>query len=69
MGGLVAGLMALYSYYLGYRRFQEDRIQQAVPASLLRCPFVLGILSKAGGGSGGALASAEMALGESGPRN
>jgi hypothetical protein len=70
MAGLVAAIMALYGYYLGYRRFHEDRIQQTVPASLLRCPFVMGILSKNGGNfSERALASTEMALGEPGQRN
>jgi hypothetical protein len=44
--GVVGGLMALYSYFLGGRRYQEDRIHQVVPASLLRCPFVIGLLSK-----------------------
>jgi hypothetical protein len=44
--GLVAGLMAVYSYFLGGRRCQEDRIHQVVPPSLLRCPFVMGLLSK-----------------------
>ena len=43
---VVAGLMALYSYFLGGRRYQEDRIHQVVPPSLLRCPFVMGLLSK-----------------------
>lgn len=43
---VVAGLMAVYSYFLGGRRYQEDRIHQAVPPSLLRCPFVMGLLSK-----------------------
>lgn len=44
--GMVAGLMAVYSYFLGGRRYQEERIHQVVPPSLLRCPFVMGILSK-----------------------
>jgi hypothetical protein len=44
--GLVAGLMAVYSYFLGGRRYQEDCIHQVVPPSLLRCPFVMGLLSK-----------------------
>ena len=44
--GLVASLMAVYSYFLGGRRYQEDRIHQVVPPSLLRCPFVMGLLSK-----------------------
>lgn len=46
LAGLVGGMMALYCYYLGYRRYVEDQVQQIVPASLLRCPFVMGILSK-----------------------
>lgn len=46
IAGMVGGIMALYCYYLGHRRHVEDRIQQTIPASLLRCPFVLGILSK-----------------------
>jgi len=46
MAGAVAGVMALYCYYLGYRRHLENQIQQMVPPSLLRCPFVMGILSK-----------------------
>jgi hypothetical protein len=48
--GLIAGTvgagMTLYCYYLGNRRAIEDRLFQNVPTSLLRCPFVLGILSK-----------------------
>ncbi|MGQ0812584.1 MAG: hypothetical protein ACT4OO_15360 [Nitrospiraceae bacterium] len=46
MGSLVAGLVTVYAYYLGARRDVENRAQQAVPSSLLRCPFVMGILSK-----------------------
>lgn len=46
MAGAVAGVMALYCYYLGYRRHLENQVQQMVPSSLLRCPFVMGILSK-----------------------
>ncbi|MBI3603147.1 MAG: hypothetical protein HY205_01685 [Nitrospirae bacterium] len=52
IAGAVSGIMALYGYYLGYRRQVEDRVQQTVPASLLRCPFVMGILSKGGSPSG-----------------
>ncbi len=66
MAGLVAGLMALYGYYLGHRRHHEDRIQQTVPSSLLRCPFVMGILSKKGGSHDKILSPMEVALGESG---
>ena len=46
IAGVSAGMMALYCYYLGSRRYVEDRVQPRIPASLLRCPFVLGILSK-----------------------
>lgn len=48
MAAIVAGLMVLYCYYLGYRRHLENQVQQMVPSSLLRCPFVMGILSKSG---------------------
>lgn len=46
IAGLVGGMMALYGYYLGHRRQVEDGILQTVPASVLRCPFVMGILGK-----------------------
>lgn len=49
MAGAVAGIMTLYGYYLGYRRSVEDRMQQTVPASMMRCPFVMEILSKGKG--------------------
>jgi hypothetical protein len=45
-GGLVAGLMALYGYYLGHRRHIEERQGLSLNPSLLRCPFVMGILNK-----------------------
>ncbi|MBI4402289.1 MAG: hypothetical protein HY581_11730 [Nitrospirae bacterium] len=48
LAGMVASIMALYCYYLGYRRHLEDQAQQIIPTSLLRCPFVMGILSKGG---------------------
>ncbi len=44
--GLVGGIMGLYGYYLGIRRNVEDRERQEVPISLLRCPFVMGILGQ-----------------------
>ncbi|WHZ24989.1 MAG: hypothetical protein OJF47_004101 [Nitrospira sp.] len=46
LAGLVGGMMALYCYYLGHRRDVESREPGAVPSALLRCPFVMGILSK-----------------------
>jgi hypothetical protein len=42
----VTGLMALYGYYLGYRRQVEEQQGQNLSPSLLRCPFVMGILGK-----------------------
>jgi hypothetical protein len=46
IAGAVAGMMAMYCYYLGHRRHVENQLRQIVPPSLLRCPFVMGILSK-----------------------
>jgi hypothetical protein len=46
MFGPVGGIMGLYGYYLGVRRHVEDRERQEVPPSLLRCPFVMGILGQ-----------------------
>ncbi len=46
IAGAVAGMMAAYCYYLGHRRHVENQLRQIVPSSLLRCPFVMGILSK-----------------------
>jgi hypothetical protein len=49
--GMVGAVMALYGYYLGYRRNVEDCVREEVPASLLRCPFVMGILGRSGIGT------------------
>jgi hypothetical protein len=49
--GAIGAVMALYGYYLGHRRDAEDRVRQEVPASLLRCPFVVGILGRSGIGT------------------
>jgi hypothetical protein len=46
VAGAVAGMMTAYGYYLGHRRLVENQLRQIVPPSLLRCPFVMGILSK-----------------------
>ena len=46
IAGAVAGMMTVYCYYLGNRRQVENQLRQIVPPSLLRCPFVMGILSK-----------------------
>ena len=48
-GSLVAGVMALYGYYLGYRRQVEEQQGLSLSPALLRCPFVMGILTKASG--------------------
>jgi hypothetical protein len=45
-GSLVAGVMALYGYYLGYRRQVEEQQGLSLSPALLRCPFVMGILTK-----------------------
>jgi hypothetical protein len=45
-GGLVTGMMALYCYYLGFRRQVEEQQGQTMSSALLRCPFVMGILGK-----------------------
>jgi hypothetical protein len=46
VAGGVGGIMGLYSYYLGARRSFETRLQGTIPAAVLRCPFVTGLLSK-----------------------
>ena len=48
-GGLVAGLMALYGYYLGHRREVEEGQGLSLSPALLRCPFVMGIISRSPG--------------------
>ena len=48
-GGFVTGMMALYCYYLGFRRQIEEQQGQAMSGALLRCPFVMGILGKSTG--------------------
>lgn len=46
MGALVAALMAVYGYYLGYRRYMENEQAPQLSSGMLRCPFVMGILGK-----------------------
>ena len=48
-GGFVTGLMALYCYYLGFRRQVEEQQGHSISSALLRCPFVMGILGKSTG--------------------
>jgi hypothetical protein len=45
-GSLVTAMMAVYCYYLGYRRFVEEQQGQSLPGAVLRCPFVMGILGR-----------------------
>ncbi len=48
MSGITAGLVTGYCYYLGTRVFVESQVEQDIPENLKSCPFVMGILSKAG---------------------
>jgi hypothetical protein len=41
----IGGLLSLYGYYLGRCRWQEEKLHATIPPSLLRCPFILGILT------------------------
>ena len=41
----IGGLMGLYGYYLGRCRWQEEKLHATIPSSLLRCPFIVGILT------------------------
>jgi hypothetical protein len=45
-GSLVTGMMAVYCYYLGYRRSVEEQQGQSLSGAMLRCPFVMGILGR-----------------------
>ena len=40
----IGGLMSLYGYYLGRSRWQEEKLHATISPSLLRCPFIWGIL-------------------------
>jgi drug/metabolite transporter (DMT)-like permease len=46
MAGTVGSLMTVYGYYFGQQRHLDDQIRQSIPPLLLRCPFVMGILSR-----------------------
>lgn len=66
IGAFVGGLLSGYCFFLGHRRQIEDRMKGAVPSSLLRCPFILGMLGKtAGTRSGAVLSTASAAIGKS----
>lgn len=62
VAGVVGGLMALYCYYLGYRRDIENRQQGGVPSALLRCPFVMGILGQSRGALSGSASNGSAAV-------
>ena len=58
-GAIITAMMALYGYYLGYRRRIENEQGPVLTENLLRCPFVMGILGKSTGvGSHGSPAQA-----------
>jgi hypothetical protein len=57
-GGVVTGIMALYCYYLGFRRQVEEQQGHMMSSALLRCPFVMGILGKSTGSGVSATAGA-----------
>ena len=70
MAAVVGALMALYGFYLGHRRRYENRIQTVVPASVLRCPFVMNLLSKGRtGGPDGSVPRPEMLAEPTGRRS
>ena len=48
-GGFVTGMMALYCYYLGFRRQVEEQQGHTMSSALLRCPFVMGVFGKSTG--------------------
>lgn len=65
-GALVTGMMALYGYYLGHRRQEEDAQAPQLSPGMLRCPFVMGILGKTAGSP--VRVAGEMALGKTGSK-
>lgn len=48
VGGVTAGMMAGYGYFLGARVFVEAQTHGGITESLTRCPFVMEILTKTG---------------------
>ena len=48
IAGTTAGLMTCYFFYLGRRKLFEGQSREEIPENLQSCPFVMGILSKAG---------------------
>jgi hypothetical protein len=41
----IGALMSLYCYYLGRSRWQEEKLHATISPALLRCPFILGVLT------------------------
>lgn len=48
VGGVTAGMMAGYGYFLGTRVFVERQTRGGISEGLKRCPFVMEILAKTG---------------------
>ena len=48
MAGTTAALISGYSFYLGRAVLLEAETQQGIPENIQSCPFVMGILKKAG---------------------
>lgn len=48
VAGVTAAMMTGYCYYLGRRKLIEVQLQAGFSENLQSCPFVMGILSKAG---------------------
>lgn len=65
VGGVTAGMMAGYGYFLGARVFVEAQTQGGFSEGLTRCPFVMEILAKTGWvTSGGKTGSVEIRQGK-----
>lgn len=65
IGGVTAGMMAGYGYFLGARVFVEAQTQGGISEGLTRCPFVMEILAKTGWVTSGAKpGSVEIRQGE-----
>ncbi len=63
VGGVTAGMMAGYGYFLGARVFVETQTQGEFSEGLKRCPFVMEILAKTGWVTSGG--TVEIGRGES----
>ena len=45
MAASTVGVISLYCYYLGWCRWQEEKLHTGISPAVLRCPFILGILT------------------------